>query len=201
MDSILFYFSHTLVFERGDLLEPNVVTMSEYRNASAAVADVADLADEGQLLNIPSNIASSYISVEPHDQFASVADTAEISIVLNDANITAEVKLRRANRISAYAFTELDTQIVDGRAVAQTNQGGIFVAGFSENSMTTVSPSENSMTTSDNLVTALVVVGVVLLLVSMMVVATVLYFVVQPGKWKSAKTKMKKAQRSFSRKV
>ncbi len=171
-------------------MEANVITMSEYRNASAAVADVTDLADEGELLNTPANLASPYLSITPHTDFASVVGTGEVTIDLDDNLINTDTKIYRANINSAYVFTELDTDVVNGRAVAQTNQGGIFVAGSGVNY---------------SLVVGLVVAGVVLLLVSLMVVATVVYFVVRPEKWKSTKSSVKKAQmkvkRSFARQV
>ncbi len=163
--------------------------MSEYRNASAAAADVADLADDGELLNIPANLASPYVSVEPHTDFDSAAGMAEIAIDLDDG-LTGGVAVYRANQNSAYVFMQLDTQIVNGRAVAQTNQGGIFVAGSGVNY---------------SLVVGLVVAGVVLLLVTLMIVTTVIYFVVRPEKWKATKGGLKKAQmkvkRSFARQV
>lgn len=180
--------SHTLTFERGDLTSPNVITMSEYRNASAAVADVAGLANEGELINTPSNLASPYVSVMPHGQFEGANGMATISIKLNSGSSGATI--RRANPNSAWVFVPLDTQIVDGQAMAQTNQGGIFVAGSGFNYGLVVGAS---------------VAGVVVLLVILIVVATVVYFVVKPEKWRKTKENVAKTQmkmkRSFAKQV
>lgn len=172
-------------------MEANVIMMSEYRNSSAAVADVEELADEGELLNTPANMASPFVSIEPHTDFGSAVGQAEVAIDLdNPTTNSAGVSVYRANRNSAWVFVQLDTEITGGRAIAQTNQGGIFVAGSGVNY---------------SLVVGLAVAGVVLLLASLMVVGTVIYFVVRPEKWKSTKSSMKKAQmkvkRSFARQV
>ena len=172
-------------------MRASVITMSEYRNASAAVEDVDELSEDGRsLLNIPANLASPYVSVEPHTHFEAVAGMAEIKIDLDRDLINSGVSVYRANQNSAYVFQQLDTQIVDGQAVAQTDQGGVFVAGSGVNY---------------SLVVGLVVAGVVLLVVALMVVATIVYFVVRPEKWKSTKSSVKKAQmkvkRSFARQV
>lgn len=165
-----------------------MVTISEYRDADAAVADVQELSQEVELLNHPANVASPYVRVEPTEQFTGMG---EISISLDDSlMIPTGVTIRRANPNSNWIFTELDTTIVEGKAVAQTSQGGIFVAGSGVNY---------------SLVVGLCVAAVVLVLVGLMVVATVVYFVVRPEKWKSAKTNVAKTQmkvkRSFAKQV
>ncbi len=115
---------------------------------------------------------------------------AEITVQLRDVGVPTGVKMFRANANSAYVFMELPTRIISGKAVASTNQGGIFVAGSGVNY---------------NLVIGLSVAGVVLLLVAIMVAATVVYFVVRPEKLASAKNNIQKTQmkmkRSFAKQV
>ena len=164
-----------------------MITISEYRDSEAALTAVQELSQDTELLNHPANVASPYVRVEPTEQFTGMG---EISVALDDALISSGVTLRRANPNSNWVFMELDTSIVEGKAVAQTNQGGIFVAGSGVNY---------------SLVVGLSVAAVVLVLVALMVVATVVYFVVRPEKWKSAKSNLSKTQmkvkRSFAKQV
>ena len=178
------------MFRRGDLTQPNFFTMKEYRNQSAAVADVEDLAAQGELVNTPPNLNSPYVRIDPPTRFNGAMSKAEISIQLTEGESSMGVTIRRANPGSAWVFTDLDTQIVDGRAVAQTDEGGVFVAGSGFNF---------------GLVIGLVVAGVVILLVAVIVIGTVVYFVARPEKWRSTKSNVKKTQmkmkRSFARQV
>lgn len=162
----------------------------EYRDASTAVADATDLADPGELLNTPPNLNSPYISVFPHSRFEGASGMATISIDLDQTLSSSGVAIYRANPNSDYVFVQLPTEVIDGRAVAQTSEGGIYVAGSGLNY---------------SLVVGVVVAGVVLLLVGIVVAGTIVYFVARPEKWKSAKDNMKKTQmkmkRSFANKV
>lgn len=164
--------------------------MAVYRNASAAVAEVEDLANEGEILNTPDNLMSPFISIDPPTHFTGVEQPANISIKIDDSSLSSGITMYRANRNSAWVFTELDTQVVEGQAVAQTDQGGIFVVGSG---------------TSYALIAGVVVAAVVLVLVVTVVVGTIVYFVARPEKWKSAKNNMKKTQmklkRSFAKQV
>lgn len=164
--------------------------MSEYRDADAAIAEVEDLAQDGELLNAPPVIISSYVGVEPHTQFEGAAGMAKISVEFDEQLVERGIRLYVANRMTNYVFTALDTTVENGRAVAETNQGGIFIAGSGVNY---------------DLVVGLSVAGVVLLIVILMVVGTVIYFVVRPEKWKSTKSNVKKTQmkvkRSFAKQV
>ena len=182
--------SHTLEFSRGTLNSPNVISMMEYRNATAALEEVMDRAAPDELLNAPPNLNSPYVSVFPHDRFADSTGMGEISIMLDPSVSHSGVAMFRANPNTDYVFTQLPTQIIDGRAVAQTNEGGIFVAGSGVNY---------------SLVVGVVVAGVVLLLVAIVVVGTIVYFVARPEKWQSAKNNLRKTQmkvkRSLARKV
>lgn len=170
--------------------EPNVITMSEYRNADDAIADVEDMAREGELLNAPPVITSNYVSVEPHTVFKGAAAKARITIKFDPGLAQSSPEIYMASRSNQYVFAALDTTVVDGQAVAQTDQGGIFVVGSRVNY---------------NLVIGLSVAGVVLVIVILMVVSTVIYFVVRPEKWKSTKAHVKKTQmkvkRSFAKQV
>ena len=166
--------------------------MMQYSNGDDAIADVESMAGEEdrQLLGTPANLNSPFVSVFPHAPFEGANEMATISINLDPSVSHANTVIHRASPGSSYVFTPLDTQIVDGRAVAQTDQGGIFVAGSGVNF---------------SLVVGVVVAAVVLLLVAIIVVGTIVYFVARPEKWVSAKTNMKKTQmkmkRSFARQV
>ena len=169
-----------------------MITMLEYRNASAAVEEVEELKDETELLNSPPNLNSPFISILPHTRFSNIeqGSSATVTIMLDPNLVNSAARVYRANRNSNYAFVELDTQVVDGRALAQTSEGGIFVAGTGVNY---------------SLVVGVVVAAVVLVLVVTVVVGTVIYFVVRPEKWQSTKNNLKKTQmkvkRSFARQV
>ncbi len=188
---ILSLYSHTVEFSRGDVTQPNDVTISEFRNATAAEMQVMALSSENNpsLTNIPPNQASSFVQVTP-DNFVGIANAARITITL-DASITGSgYSIYRASASSDYIFQQLETTISNGQASAMTNQGGIFVAGTGVNY---------------GLIVGVVVAGVVLVLVALMVIATVVYFVVRPEKWKATKSNVKKTQmkvkRSFARQV
>ena len=177
------------MFERGDLNGPSMITMSVYQDPNSAIADLTDRAADGEALKPPANKASDYVRVDPLTTFPTATKPATISIRL-DGGITTGVTVRRANQNSAWIFTELDTEIVDGQAMAQTDQGGVFVAGSPINY---------------GLVVGLVASGFVLLLIAIIVAGTIVYFKVRPEKWQSTKASMKKAQmkmkRSFARQV
>jgi hypothetical protein len=164
--------------------------MSEYRNGEDAIADLGDRAQDGELLNEPSVITSSYVSVDPPTTFEGVNSMATIRMEFDSQLVESGISIYRANLNSAFVFQALDTDVVDGMAVAQTDQGGIFVVGSGVNFA---------------LVIGLSVMGVVLLIIILMVVAVVIYFVARPDKWKSTKTGVKKTQmkvkRSFARQV
>lgn len=170
--------SHTLVFDRGDVNETNVITMAEFRNADSAAVD------NPSLQNAPPILTSPYISVEPHGVFSGASGKAKISINFDPGLVESGTSMRFAGPSNAYVFTAVDTQIIDGQAVAETDEGGIFVVGSNVNY---------------DLVIGLSVAGVVLLIVILMVVGSVIYFVVRPEKWKSAKGTVKKTQMKFKR--
>lgn len=167
-----------------------MVTISEYRDADAAIAAVEELAQEGELLNSPSVIVSPYVSVEPLTQFDGINGMATIRISFDSQLVESGISLHRANLNSAFVFVELDTRVENGQAVAETNQGGIFVVGSGVNY---------------DLIVGLSVAGVILLIVILIVVGVVIYFVVRPEKWKSTKSGVKKTQmkvkRSFAKQV
>ena len=164
--------------------------MMQFENATTAVEDVRGSAIEGENLNVPANLHSGFIGVNPAGKFDGVMSPAKISLKLDDTTASAGVSLYRAGPDTAYAFVRMETTIQDGRAVASTDQGGVFVAGSGVNL---------------GLVVGLVVAGVVVLLIALMVAAVIVYFVAQPEKWKATKTSMKKSQmklkRSFARQV
>lgn len=172
------------------MTEPNVITMSEFRDADDAVASVEDNAQDNELLNVPPIPTSSYISVEPHGAFLGAEGKAKISINFDPGLVQTGNVMYIASPSNGYVFSAMDTSIEDGQAVAQTDQGGIFVVGSGVNY---------------DLVIGLSVAGVVLLIVILMVVGTVIYFVARPEKWKSTKKNVKKTQmkvkRSFAKQV
>lgn len=152
----------------------------EFRNSS----------EVGELAGKPDNLNSPFVNVMPHGHFEGVQGMANITIKLDNSASISGVTLYRASPQSNYAFTALETTVVDGNAMAQTDQGGIFVAGSGINFGAVVGG---------------VVAGVVLLLLAIVLVGTIIYFVARPEKWQKAKNNAKKAQmkmkRSFARQV
>ena len=183
-------YSHEISFNQGDLTEPNMIRMDVFRDPQDAMTEVMEGAGSEENVNPPGNTVSQFIRIDPPRMFDGVMSAATVTISIDEKAENDRTTIYRASEQSGWMFEPLDTEIVDGRAVASTNQGGIFVAASGVNY---------------GLVVGVVVAGVVLLIVILAVIALVVYFVVRPEKWRSTKDNVHKAQtkmkRSFAKQV
>lgn len=163
--------------------------MTSVASPDAAMNEIIRLAGDGVKVNLPANQASGFKRVDPVTQFQGAQGMADISIDLGDAD-SSSVVIMRANAASTWVFQPLDTQVIDGRAVAQTDQGGYFVA---------------STPVQYGLVVGIPVAVILLLLIVVVVIGVIVYFRLQPAKWASAKENVHKTQvkvkRSFAKQV
>lgn len=183
-------YSTRIEFQQGDLEAPNEFRVTSVANAEAAMTDIMNLAGEGISVRLPPNEASGYKRVDPVTVFEGAKGQATISIDLDSTIDTSNVVIQRASSISAWVFEPLDTQIIDGKAVAQTNQGGYFVA---------------STPVQYGVVVGIPIAIVVVLLIVVIIIGVLVYFRVRPEKWASAKENVHKTQvkvkRSFAKQV
>ncbi len=163
--------------------------MMQFQNSSDAIKELRGKAPSGENLNEPAVKHSEFVSIQPEGKFSGSAGKAKISLRLDDG-ISSNAEIYRAGPDTAYAFVRMDTTIVNGKAEAQTDQGGVFVVGSGVNL---------------GLVVGLVVAGLVVLVLALMAAGVIVYFVARPDKWKSTKESVKKSQmkikRSFARQV
>ena len=177
------------MFQRGDLTQPNALNMMEFENADEA-RDMIEATAGGTPRNEPSNKVSSSLTVQPYTRFTGAQNEAQISIDLDPTADRDGTVIYRASAMNGWSYVALDTQIVEGRAVARTDQGGIFVAAAEVSTGTIV---------------GVVVSAFILILVGVLIVGMFIYFKTQPEKWRSAKDKMLQSQnklkRSFAKQV
>lgn len=170
--------------------EPVEFRLSDIANADAAKAEIQRQAG-GINVNLPANIASAYKRLDPVRQFPQTEERllATIAIDLND-DATSNGIILQANEDNFWVFEPLDTEIIDGRAVAQTDGGGYFVVA---------TPLEYG------LVVGIPVAIVIILLIVIIALLLVIYFRVRPEKWSSAKESVQKSQmkikRSFAKQI
>lgn len=181
--------SHELMFERGDLTEPNMLNMEEYQDPDDAQQFIMEMTGS-EPRNEPDNRVSPVISVQPFTQFSGVREMATISIDIDESAENGETTIYRASPQNQWSYAALDTQIINGKAVAQTDQGGVFVAAAQ---------------VSTGLIVGVVIAAVVLILVITVVIGVTIYFVTRPEKLKSTKEHLVKTQnrlkRSFAKQV
>ena len=145
--------------------------------------------DRGGRINPPSDTQSAFVALDPPEVFTAEGEEVEIAIVLADG-APSRTKVFRASPQSDWSFVELGTEVVDGRAVASTNQGGIFVAASQPNVA---------------LIAGLSVFGVFMFIIILSVGGLIIYFVVRKDKWQKTKENVYKAKmkvtRSFAKQV
>ncbi len=117
-------------------------------------------------VNLPENQASGIKKIDPTGQLPQTSRSmmATVGIDLDDPTTTSAVILQ-ANENNFWVFEPLETEIVDGRAVAQTDSGGYFVV---------------STPLQYGLVVGIPVAIVVILLVAIIALLLVIYFRVRP---------------------
>lgn len=166
-------FSTSVVFSRGTLNSPEVVNIETYTN-------------EEQVVNMTGNKApgqplSSYIRLD--DFTPASGRSASIEMSVSGVNLDSNTKIYRANANSQWSFQELETRNVNGMAVADTNQGGIFVVAQQQ-------------------VAIYVTVATIVLILAVLVIAiggVTIYFKVRPEKWQATKAKVSGGAMSFKR--
>ena len=177
------------MFERGDLTEANALNMMEFEDEGQARDTIVEMAGAAPT-NEPGNKVSPTVTILPFNRFAGAQREATISINLDPTADRDGTKVYRASANNGWSYVALDTQIIDGKAVAQTDQGGIFVAAAEVSTGTIV---------------GVVVAAFVLILVAVLVVGLIVYFRTQPDRWQSTKEKLSQTQnrlkRSFAKQV
>lgn len=168
-----------MTFKRGDLTSAKVFQMHKFTNESEAQRMTNNNKSPGRTV-------SDYYLIDDFE--TSEGTSAEVEIAIDDSTAT-NVKIYRANANSNNVFQELSTKTVDGKAVASTDEGGVFVAGTP-------------------VVAVYIIVATIvflLLIIVIAVVAVAIYFRVRPEKWKATKSKvsggMTSIKRSFAKKV
>lgn len=174
--------SHRLVIDSGDLPAPVVFNVEVFRNATTAIETAANRSTIEEAPSLP-DTRSSFLLLQPQGMFT--ADNQEIAVeIALESESGRAIHVYRANEMSRWSFQRLDTEVRDGRAVARTDQGGIFVAA---------SPLDTA------LIAGLVVMGVVLIILLLIIAAVVIFFCVRRDKWRSLKENTRKAKVKFTR--
>ena len=166
-----------------------MLNMEEYTDANEASDFVMQMSGF-RTTNEPANQVSSVVSVQPFTQFNGAQNEATISIDVESSSARDGTKVYRASAANGWSYVALDTQIVDGKAVARTDQGGVFVAAAE---------------VSTGLIVGVVIAAVIIILIAVVIVGVLIYFRSRPDKLKSTKESIVKTQnrvkRSFAKQV
>ena len=100
----------------------------EYADSDTAIQAVRNVSNppDGNF-RVPSNAVSSYLLVTPIENVAATGQKATIVIEVDDVAPNS-TKIYCANPESDWNFVGLTTDMRNGNAYAQTDQGGVFVA-------------------------------------------------------------------------
>ena len=100
----------------------------EYADSDTAIQAVRNVSNppDGNF-RVPPNAVSSYVLVTPIETFTAAGQMATIVIDIDDV-APSSTRIYRANPGSDWNFVSLTTEMRDGNAYAQTDQGGVFVA-------------------------------------------------------------------------
>ena len=189
--SFLFLFPlsrHSIHFNRGTLSNAIEFRFEEYTDPL-----------DGNFRILP-NVVSPYVLVTPVENFAAAGQTATIVIDI-DNTAPNSTRIYRANPGSNWNFVSLTTEVRDGNAYAQTDQGGAFVAAFVTAPTVATAPTHATPVSSRNTLGIALGVsfGVIILIVVGCGVAVGVYFVVRPEKWRKTKDNVYKTKTKFSR--
>ena len=180
--------SHTVRFDQGDLTVALMFRLERYSTSEEAIEAVRQNNPDADF-SAPANTASAFTLLEPLEVFEGSEGMATVSFPIDPA-VGGSPRVFRANPASAWNYEPLDTEIIDGRAVAQTDQGGVFVAASGQNLGAYV---------------GIAIAILVVLLVAVAVVGVIVYFAVRPEKWQKTKDNVHKAKtkvtRSFAKQV
>lgn len=124
--------------------------------------------------------ASDFVALYPETELTTEGKTITMKIKLNTDK---DVSIYRSTTDNLHSWVEMDAEVNNGVASFQTSHGGVYVA-----------------TTSSNIA---FIVGIVVgcVVIAIIVIATVVYFKRNPGKWQKMKNKMHYAERSMQDKV
>ena len=156
----------------------------EYADSDTAIQAVRNVSNppDGNF-RVPPNAVSSYVLVTPIETFTAAGQMATIVIDIDDV-APSSTRIYRANPGSDWNFVSLTTEMRDGNAYAQTDQGGVFVAASGLNTLG---------------VAVGVSVSAVVLIVVACAVAIGVYFAVRPEKWRKTKDNVRKTKTKVSR--
>lgn len=177
---------HSVMFEEGDLMGAVVFRLEEFSEEEDAMQAAQE---RGGTIDPPPEIHSSFVLLDPFVQFTAENEEAEIVIDL-PGDPPSGSRIYRASPQSDWSFVGLETEVVDGRALASTNQGGIFVVASQPNVA---------------LIAGLSVFGFVMFLILLSIAGLVVYFILRRDKWQKTKQNVYKAKmkvtRSFAKQV
>ena len=175
---------HSIQFNQGTLSTAVEFRFEEYADSDTAIQAVEDLANppDGNFA-VPPNAVSSYVLLTPIENFAAAGQMATIVIDIDDT-APSSTRIYRANPGSDWNFVSLTTEMRDGNAYAQTDQGGVFVAASGLNTLG---------------IAIGVSVGAVVLIVVACGAAIGVYFAVRPEKWRKTKDNVRKTKTKVSR--
>ena len=175
---------HSIQFNPGTLSTAVEFRFEEYADSDTAIQAVEDLANppDGNFA-VPPNAVSSYVLLTPIENFAAAGQMATIVIDIDDT-APSSTRIYRANPRSDWNFVSLTTEMRDGNAYAQTDQGGVFVAASGLNTLG---------------IAIGVSIGTVILIVVACGAAIGVYFAVRPEKWRKTKDNVRKTKTKVSR--
>lgn len=160
--------------------------MEQFPNVSSAEGMLGITEPTGETV-------SSFVLVSPMTRFPNTGDdqqAAVISIPIDAGVSSNNIKIMRANAASNWEFIELDTEVEDDMASADTSQGGVFVASGELNT---------------GLIAGIAVAAVFLVVLGIVVGGLVIYFLVRREKWQKTKDNARKLKykvtRSFAKQV
>jgi len=165
---------------RGTLIEPAMFVMQQWPDD---LAEAATRQLSGRSLDLPDDPVSEYVTVETMGGRQEGMFTVSLSV--SDEN---DVHIIRYSSSNGWNPRELDTEVSNGMATAQTDQGGVFVASGSPTNYVLIGALVGS-----------------LLVVALIIVAIIVFFVVRRDKWHKVKATLKNTKtnvtRSFASKV
>ena len=100
--------------------------MEEFSNPNEASNFIMEVSGF-RIINTPDSQVSPVLGIRPFTMFPGISREATISMAIEPSAARNGTTIYRASGPSGWYFVALNTQIINGKAVARTNQGGIFV--------------------------------------------------------------------------
>ena len=166
-----------------------MLNMEEYLE-SETVREIVTSMSGAPPSNEPSDRVSSTITVRPFNQFAGAQREATIMIQVDETSARDGTQIFRASPNNGWIYVPLETEIVNGMAVARTNRGGVFVV---------------AVAVTTGIIVGVVITLIILSLIASTVIGLYIYFRQRPEKLKSTKDTLAQTQsrvkRSFAKQV